>query len=285
MFQEKFLLNYYHNSVEERADAIRQGAFTDVSECETLRMLLCRSSQILKTDVVASTTAKVSLLHSAAVCMGRRYGEEAIPYKKPFSYRWIYSTAWTRPWADWVSDVAKVSTPKDLHTIETLVPPVPYCIPMWTGTPLISMLGAMLCWLCPEQPRELWDLALQRALKEWLTALKAGSVDLLEYGQKERLLFHGSDDACKGAFDADATRASATIVRSILPSHTLWISALGPVRGRKYPWVPIRLLDISIGTEPEDWKLEWVTEFEYLAFEFWELVEARTCTMPGSWVD
>ncbi|KAH8179453.1 hypothetical protein LIA77_00972 [Sarocladium implicatum] len=284
MFQEKFFPNWYHSPVEERVNAIRQGAFTDVAMCRTFRLLLCRNGQILASDVRASTETKASLLHSAAVCMGRRYGEEATPYKKPFLYRRIYGSSWGSEWRDWASDVARVSTCRDWHAIETLVPPEPFRIPAWTGTPLISMLGAMLCWLCPTQPRELWDRALEMALREWLRALQGGGIDLLDYGQRERSVMLGND-VWKAAFDADATRASATMVRPTVAPRTMWISALGPTRGRTYPWVPIRLVNIEIGVEPEDWRLFWASEFEYLASEFWDMIERRASTMPGSWVE
>lgn len=283
LFQDKFMLNHYHRSIEERAESVRYGAFADVSTAWTLRRLLRKTGEISYEDVERATAAHVSLLHSGAICLGRRYGDNAIPFRRPVAYRSWY----TLDWSNWVQDMAQVATFSDLHAMETLTPPDSFGqIPQWTGTPLISLIGGMLCWLFPDWRPGVWDQAIQGVLKEWLRALQAGGVNLLSYGMREHAVLHDGSGLCRGAFDADSHRASSTIIRPWLTEGTAREIFTGPEYGTSVDtWRPIRILDIAYGAEPSDWHLLWVVEFEFLAREFWEHVERSDEVMPGSWVE
>lgn len=57
------------------------------------------------------------------------------------------------------------------------------------------------------------------------------------------------------------------------------------VEDRYEPLLPIWIIDLKFGAEPEEWELIWVFEFEAMARDFWELVEQNPTLMPCSWVD
>jgi hypothetical protein len=123
-------------------------------------------------------------------------------------------------------------------------------------------------------------------LQEWLRILQASGVNLLEYGKRELDILQDVDSPCKGAFDVDSIRASATIVRPWLTEGTVRETFTGPEYGSSLDtWRPIRLLDITYGSEPSDWRLLWVVEFEFLAYEFWMSVEGPDIMMPGTWIE
>lgn len=283
LFRSTFMLNYYNRSIQERAESIRCGAFTDISDSRSLRKLLWENGEITCKDMEIATAAHMSLLHSGAVCLGRRYGDRAISFRRPTGY-WQW---YTRDWSDWVQDMARVADSKDLHALETLTPPDTFReIPQWTGTPLVSLIGGLLCWLFPDWRLGVWDHAIQAVLQEWLRILQASGVNLLEYGKRELDILQDVDSPCKGAFDVDSIRASATIVRPWLTEGTVRETFTGPEYGSSLDtWRPIRLLDITYGSEPSDWRLLWVVEFEFLAYEFWMSVEGPDIMMPGTWIE
>lgn len=284
IFRENFLLNYYQLPAGDRAATVRAGAFSDVSVCNSMRALLSRDEEMDRADMTASTSSGVSLLHSAAVCLGRRYGEEAIPFKRPYVYHRFYSD----DWSDWVQDLAQISSSRDLHTLETLTPPDIYQIPQWKGTPLVSLIGGIMCWLYPNLRFGNWDRAIQGVMREWLRQLLAGGVNLMEYGKREHEVFHDMCSPCKGAFDADSLQASSTIVRPSLDRRTVRVPYPSPEYEsdpRIDTWRPIRLVEIEYGPDPEDWRLLWAVEFEQMACEFWAWVGRCEATMPGAWVE
>jgi hypothetical protein len=284
-FQETFMLDFYQRSMSERAESVRHGIFTDLHNCSFLRTLVSSNSQMSQADLASSTAARLSLLHSAAVCLGKRFGPRVVPFRKPVGFAGFY----TEDWGSWVKDLAELSTPEDLHTLETLMPPHPYSqVTQWRGTPLHSLIGGLFCWLFPYWRLGYWDRAIRGTMREWLWLLRAGGVDLVEYGQREYELLQTKPDMYKGAFDADSSRASTTIVRPILTEGTLEEPFTVPEYGgcrETDAWRPLRILDLVYGPTPEDWRLVWVIEYEYMAYEFWQVVETPRVSMPGSWVE
>ena len=86
-------------------------------------------------------------------------------------------------------------------------------------------------------------------------------------------------DTLKGAFDAEAL-------------GQLGDDAGDPLRfcGRQHADLldantrPIRIVGLEYGPKVEDWRLFFAPEYEWMASEFWAMVE-RPKAMPGTWID
>lgn len=289
-FRNLFMPNYYLRLLRDRLEAVRLGAF-NVLDVKTFGSLLSEDRVFSKEDVRQSTREKISLVHSAALALGCRYPEKLVPYQKPRP--WLH--AYNEGWADVVTSVVSVATLEDLTSIESVVPWDAYEVTAWKGTPLTSLIGGALCYLCPEISFNHWDDLFHGCLLKWLTLLQSAGVNLLEYGQRELSVLHGLHENTKGAFDADAIAASRTMLRHPMGKntpkaklyhvgakmrHTAYIDTFG----EKY-WIPFRITDLEVGPMPSDWRLRWAPEFEHMACEFWKLVEHQESTMPGTWVD
>jgi hypothetical protein len=289
-FRSLFMPNYYLRLLRDRLEAVRLGAF-NVLDARTFGSLLSEDMTFSKEDVSQSTREKVSLVHSAALAFGSRYPETLLSYQKPRP--WLH--AYDEDWGDVVIKVASVATLDDLTSIETIVPWDAYEVTAWEGTPLMSLIGGALCYLCPNISFNHWDELFHGCLHKWLLLLDTARVDLVEYGKRETSILHGLQKNTKGAFDADAIDASRTMLRHPMtrgtPKAKLYHIGLKNGHmdcvdrsGEQY-WIPFRIIDLQTGPTPGDWKLKWAPEFEHMACQFWDLMETKQKVMPGAWVD
>ncbi|KAL7945145.1 hypothetical protein V8C42DRAFT_71172 [Trichoderma barbatum] len=283
IFQELFMPSYYFRLLRDRLEVVRLGAFI-VQSPKTLKKFLTEDGIIKQGEVSQSTREKVSLMHSAAIAFGCRYPEELITTDKPFAWFRAYGSLWGL----FVVDIASMASQQDLHSIEEVVPWDKYQVTTWRGTPFISVIGATLCYLCPEFSLCYWDAMLQGSIRKWLSLLKEAGVDLMEYGKREVKLLGDTDNGTGGAFDAHAIERSRCIVRRRMNGSE---PVKKPCRlsddmcRNDTHWIPLRIIDLKIGPEPGDWEIIWAPEFEYMAYEFWVLIEKSIVQMPGAWVD
>ncbi|KAM0440840.1 hypothetical protein ACHAPT_000141 [Fusarium lateritium] len=278
IFRSRFMPKYYTWPVRNRLEAVRLGSF-HLKTVTSLPRLLSEDSAITKTDVSLSTDENLSLVHSAAVSLGIRFADEALPYRRA-EFQWhVYNDAWD----DFVVSVASAAEARDLHSIESVIPWDVYNVPQWRGTPLISVLGGALCYLSPLVSFSHWNNVLQKTIHQWLQDLEAAGVDLLEYGKRERDLLRSG---LRGALDADAIAASRTLTRESMARAAYGSKVQQAIREgwNENHWVPIRAIDLKIGKSVEEWELLWAPEFEHMACEFWRLFEEDE-RMPGAWVD
>ncbi|CAM1504351.1 Fc.00g019420.m01.CDS01 [Cosmosporella sp. VM-42] len=275
IFQERFLPKYYERSLQSRLEAVRLGAF-HMNSVASLCKLLSKDQTIKKSDVGLSGSEKLSLVHSSALALGIRLADEIL--KPPPEH--------DKSWSDFVVQVASAATAEDLHSIELVSPWDVYQVPEWRGTPLVSAIGGSLCYLSPDIPVFHWDEVFQKTLQQWLEDVRLAGVDLFEYGKHEKSLLQRG---AKAAFDADAIESSRNSIRETMGrGGTLCNSRLEHLSGMGQDinhWVPIRIIDLEIGPDPTDWHILWAPEFEYMASQFWTMIERETVRMPGSWVE
>ncbi|KAF5576114.1 hypothetical protein FPANT_11069 [Fusarium pseudoanthophilum] len=160
-------------------------------------------------------------------------------------------------------------------------------VPTRKGTPLVSVIGGALCYLSPDVSFFHWDNVFQGCIQKWVSNLQESGVDLMLYGEQESI---NISKHFRTAFDSDAIEASRNEVRNVLPSSSARLTFIRPERsGRKMwnnnHWIPIRLLELKFGPTPSEWEIVWVPEFEWVAKEFWQMIEQEVVIMPGSWID
>lgn len=279
VFQRRFLKKFYTGPIENRLEAFRLGSF-HLKTSRALLNILSKDKQVTNLDVELSTSKGLSIAHSAAIALGVRFADEVLPYKR----NWGQWRVYTDEWSELVSAIASVATPDDLHHLETISPWDVHHVPSWRGTPLISVFGGALCYLSPDISLFHWDMVFQRTLRQWVTSLQEADVDLIEYGRREAVILK---EQMRGAFDADAIESSWHEVRNpmAVSAQTSRVSFCKDGGWNKTHWVPIRLLELEFGAEPQDWRVIWAPEFEWMAYQFWELVDKEDHTMPGSWID
>ncbi|KAF5518880.1 hypothetical protein CGCA056_v009470 [Colletotrichum aenigma] len=282
VYQSQFLRNYQRLPIRDRAEAVRLGSFL-VRDATTYRRLLNPATKaVTPADTRESVNEKLSLVHSAAIALGKRLADELQYDPKAFRAR-----SYTDAWSDVVIETVESANSKDLHGVETVVPWDWFRVPVWRGTPLMSLLGGALCRLAPEIPISKWDSVFQRVLGQWLQDLQEAGVDLSEYGKGE-VTAQKLCPEIKGAFDSDAINASRVTVRNELqePSKESWMNAVDAEfdQSDRY-WMPIRIIALDYGPRVKDWSVRWLVEWEAFAGEFWRTVEAPRVTMPGSWID
>lgn len=278
-FRERFLPKWYTGPLANRLEAIRYGSFI-VKDSFKFLTILNENSEVTRSDVQLSTNDKLSLVHSAALALGARFADVNLPYKRV----WLKAPKYDEGWSDLVQQVAAASDTEDLHCIETIAPWDVHHVPVWRGTPLTSVIGGALCYISPDISFTHWDMTFQKTLQQWVLDLQLAGVDLIGYGQRESMLIKAQT---RGALDGDAIDSSRHVVRNTV---FFGVETLrGGLRERldynQNHWVPIRILDVEIGPDPADWRLIWAPEFEWMAGQFWRLIEKEVVVMPGSWVD
>ncbi|QGI59232.1 uncharacterized protein FFB20_04252 [Fusarium fujikuroi] len=284
IFQQRFLPNFYNGPLIHRLEAFRLGSF----HCQTpttLSYLLARDQKITSFDVGESSRTGVSLMHSAAVALGIRFADEVLPWVRGWAM-WDLSL-FNMGWDQLVLEVASVARLEDLHTVEVVQPWDVYQVPTWKGTPLISVIGGALCYLSPDIEFFHWDNVFQGCIQKFVSILQESGVDLMLYGEQESI---NISKHFRAAFDSDAIEASRNEVRNVLPStsarHTFRrVERSGREIWNNNHWIPIRLLGLKFGPTPSEWEIVWAPEFEWMAKEFWQVIEKETITMPGSWID
>ncbi|KAI3528911.1 hypothetical protein CSPX01_15908 [Colletotrichum filicis] len=310
IFQNKFLPGYHQLPLRDRAEAVRLGAFIVLS-LDTYRHLLREDGRVLITAEEISGSAEVgfSLVHSDAIAMGKRFADEvsygehlrceeendhasededdeeeskekrrrAMPRFHPYDDTWRHS----------VSETLRAADRIHLHRVETIVPWDGYRVPVWTGTPLLSVIGGTLCRISPIVPWDEWDDVFRRVLRQWLRAIRDAGIDLLQYGIDEmRTLDSATAADLRGAFGAEAIVASRRHVRNPLKRRESWMRAADREHSRNdLYWIPVRVVGLSYGSRLDDWRLWWAPEFEAFAADFWALVDRPRPVMPGSWVE
>ncbi|KAJ0359333.1 hypothetical protein COL154_008362 [Colletotrichum chrysophilum] len=302
VFRRHFLPGYYDMPLRERAEALRLGAFT-TQDVKVYRALIREDGRFVQEDVRESTEAGFSLVHSAALALGKRFADE-MQFDPRLSRdldedessddedssrrmpSMIRMKSYHAGWSHAVFDTIKATGVKDLHSIETIVPWDWYRVPVWTGTPLISLIGGALCRISPDISYPRWDTIFHCILRQWLRDLESAGIDLLQYGRSEALKLKFTAPQVKGAFDADAILASRRRVRAQLRMREAWMQGvdLDHPRSDLY-WLPVRIVGLDYGPQLRQWRLWWAPEFEVFAAEFWAGVERPREVMPGSWVD
>ncbi|KAJ0365818.1 hypothetical protein COL26b_011902 [Colletotrichum chrysophilum] len=302
VFRRHFLPGYYDMPLRERAEALRLGAFT-TQDVKVYRALIREDGRFVQEDVRESTEAGFSLVHSAALALGKRFADE-MQFDPRLSRdldedessddedssrrmpSMIRMKSYHASWSHAVFDTIKATGVKDLHSIETIVPWDWYRVPVWTGTPLISLIGGALCRISPDISYPRWDTIFHCILRQWLRDLESAGIDLLQYGRSEALKLKFTAPQVKGAFDADAILASRRRVRAQLRMREAWMQGvdLDHPRSDLY-WLPVRIVGLDYGPQLRQWRLWWAPEFEVFAAEFWAGVERPREVMPGSWVD
>jgi hypothetical protein len=284
IFQQTFLPNFYNGPLIHRLEAFRLGSF-HCQDSTTPPYLIARDLNITSFDVSESSRTGVSLMHSAAVAFGICFADEVFPWIRGWAM-WTMSL-YNEGWGHLVREVASVARQEDLHTVEIVQPWDVYQVPTWKGTPLISVIGGALCSLSPDVSFFHWDNVFQGCIQKWVSILQESGVDLMLYGEQESISI---SKHCRTAFDSDAIEASRNEVRNVLPSSSARLTFIRPERyGRKMwnsnHWIPIRLLELKFGPTPREWEIVWVPEFEWMAKEFWQMIEQEVIIMPGSWID
>jgi hypothetical protein len=278
IFRQRFMPKFYTGPLSHRLEAFRLGSF-HMDSTGSLKRLLSQDRQITSFDVSQSSQEKLSLVHSAAVAMSIRFADEAIPQKRGAAQWPLFNDSWSYL----VEQVAKVASVEDLHSYETVQPWDVYHVPIWSGTPLVSVIGGALCYLSPDVSFYHWDSVFQQSIQEWARNLQAAGVDLTEYGRREADILK---EQMRGALDSNAIETSRSSIRDSLPSYcaTLKVQERAGVWNDKH-WVPVRLLDLKFGPLASDWQIVWAPEFEWMACEFWKLIERQDPIIPGSWID
>ncbi|KAF4978520.1 hypothetical protein FZEAL_5118 [Fusarium zealandicum] len=273
IFRERFMPKYYTWPIRMRFEAVRLGSFY-MKKARNLPRLLSEDLIVTKSDVSLSTHEKLSLVHSAAVSLGIRFADEALPYKRA-EFQW---PLYTDSWHDFVLQVVAAAEVEDLHSIECVSPWDVYHVPQWRGTPLISLLGGALCYLSPDVSFFHWSSVFRQTLHQWLEDILLVGMDLLEYGERERKLLHNE---LRGAFDADAIASSRTLTREIRAKASYDSKESEAVRNgwTERHWVPIRIIDLKIGKDIQDWDILWAPEFEHMASN----MATRPAKKAGTW--
>ncbi|KAK4145268.1 uncharacterized protein C8A04DRAFT_10801 [Dichotomopilus funicola] len=128
----------------------------------------------------------------------------------------------------------------------------------WAGT-----VRKKLSNTSPDQDQR---IAHDKLLKNWVSDLAAGGMDLEAYGESE-----------KAHYDRRGVLSSPQKPREVLLSPE-----------ERIFYAPQRSLNgFTFGPKAEDWNLiwEWHPDPERLAGEFWTLIEDPPLAIPGSWVD
>ncbi|KAK2057424.1 hypothetical protein LY76DRAFT_594219 [Colletotrichum caudatum] len=107
-----------------------------------------------------------------------------------------------------------------------------------------------------EMKKREWRRRMSRAVVMWLEDVRSSGIDLDEYGAAVRKQYLENAWLKTGEWEISEDR--------------------GP-----------RLVDLTVGPMPEDWKLhlDWDFDDEEFAGEFWETVENPPLHIPGGWVD
>ncbi|KAF4493213.1 hypothetical protein FAGAP_10663 [Fusarium agapanthi] len=284
IFQQRFLPNFYNGPLIHRLEAFRLGSF-HCQASTTPPYLIARDQKITSFDVSESSRTGVSLMHSAAVAFGIRFADEVLPWVRGWAM-WTMSP-YDEGWGHLVREVASVARQEDLHTVEIVQPWDVYQVPTWKGTPLISVIGGALCYLSPDIDFTHWDNVFQGYIQKWVSILQESGVDLMLYGEQEAI---NISKHFRAAFDSDAIEASRNEIRNVLPSSSAGLTFRRAERSDRKMWnnnhwIPIRLLGLKFGPTPSEWEIDWVPEFEWMAKEFWQMIEKEVVRMPGSWID
>ncbi|KAF5004656.1 hypothetical protein FDECE_8860 [Fusarium decemcellulare] len=285
IFQQRFLPKFYHGPLRARLEAFRRGSFT-LQSPDTLLRLLSQNQQITSFDVNQSSHEKVSIVQSVAIALGQRFANEVLPWKRGWAmWRMRF---YNKGWSKLVQQAASVAEVEDLHSVETIQLWDIYAVPAWRGTPLVSVIGGALCHISPDISFFHWDAVFQQSLQRWVTDLQEGGVDLESYGKREAVALRSR---MRAVFDADAIESSKPNMRDSLGlgAAEMVFKRVRPSEDRSMwnvnHWVPIRLLDLETGPAPSDWRIIWAPEFEWMACQFWAMMEKESVIMPGSWVD
>ncbi|KAJ4169308.1 hypothetical protein NW754_016342 [Fusarium falciforme] len=284
IFRQRFLPKFYTGPLRYRLEAFRLASFHSQSP-ETLLGLLAENRQVTSFDVSRSSHEKVSLVHSVALALGIRFADEVLPFKRGWAM-WTLA-CYSEGWSLLAKQVTVVASSEDLHSIESVQPWDVYSVPVWKGTPLVSVIGGALCYMSPDISFFHWDKVFQESIRQWVLDLQESGVDLAIYGQREATTLK---EQMRGALDADAIESSRHSIRDSLPTAAVSLAFKRGQRAdrskwNKNHWVPIRLLELKTGPTPSDWRIIWAPEFEWMACQFWEMIEKEDIVMPGSWVD
>lgn len=101
----------------------------------------------------------------------------------------------------------------------------------------------------------------QRVAMMWLEDLMASGVDLVEYGRKEKDIWHQYSISKDLPFSSRQNSGSVYDIRHM------------------------HVINVSFGAAPSDWHMWWSEPIDFLAGEFWAMIESPKELMPGSWIE
>lgn len=128
------------------------------------------------------------------------------------------------------------------------------CMQGTTATPLMAMVE-QIYHRSQMTTSQIFDRVLQSAITSWASVLHVNGVNLLDYGCRER-------------FSELSPRTGSITVR---------------MKGTMRRHSCTRIIGITYGALPEQWKIWWsIYDYEY-AGDFWQMVENSAFSIPGNW--
>ncbi|KAB5518186.1 hypothetical protein GE09DRAFT_1259576 [Coniochaeta sp. 2T2.1] len=187
------------------------------------------------------------------------------PFKVPAKPDYLITTLALRPYTGLIRDLLLSARDSSDDDRPMNGPSIPDCLRGTLEVPIIHMVKRYLRHnVIPHRKRFSNARPLENAqvaLQVWLLAIKGAGIDLLSYAALEMRTLQ---ETCGKPGEV------------IVP----W-----PPYPRSGPRAVSRLLGITYGPEPEDWKLWWTEPTDVYAGEFWRAVERDVPLLPGSWVE
>lgn len=254
---------YYATSMEIRGDvAIGIAHGVPLNSPDLFRMAL-HPGPISSADVVYKSANGETLLHAVAQAIGstirpiycsnmvrnERECQEDLQGRrhKPSSLLLLTGTS---GWRILARELVTIGA--DLHAVSTARcwPDVQILL-----TPLLSLFRGLdwVDWSTSVSSR------LQLVAMTWLEDLLASGVDLVEYGRKEK-----------------ETWNLLSVLKDV-PFAFGW--GLGPGADVRH------IIGFEFGAAPSEWHIWWSEPTDFMAREFWAMVENPEELMPGSWIE
>jgi hypothetical protein len=136
----------------------------------------------------------------------------------------------------------------------------------WSGTPMLHVIRGYLyrsppdCFIYDEGSNRISKKNLPMPLRTWLEQLKGAGVDLVEYGKGEKCVLE---------------RLYAIL------EWDFWEF------GKKERWYGVRsdlrLINLTYGPEPDDWKFWFAPVMKDYFIDFWDMIDHPERAVPGAW--
>ncbi|KAK2010396.1 hypothetical protein LZ32DRAFT_381592 [Colletotrichum eremochloae] len=272
-FQEWFMPEYHRLPLLERAEAARRACFSDIQSSNTVLSLLGghKAREISSENVRECARLGVSVVHSAAIALGRRRAADLAPDANCLKAN-ILTNKYNMNWGTLLYFAVTAASEDVLHGVEVVEPSYDFGTAPWEGPPLASVLGGAICWLrsTRQTSHDSWDRVFQGVVQKWAHEFVDFGLDLAEYGGKEKTVFCAADSG--GMFDTDSLCRNESWIRNNCSSAAR-------------DAMPVRLTALDVGANPSNWRIWWAPEYEVFARQFWDVVDNPPEVMPGSWFE